>query len=103
MKKLSGDFGFISVNRMKWADKIAGIFSSFTVNFKDRDFKDFYVLGSDKYKTMTFLNPNRKELIKKFSDEDFKLEIKNNILLFGLPKNISEKNAFLIAEFLQKI
>jgi hypothetical protein len=75
MKKLSGDFGFISVNRKKWADKIAGIFSSFTVNFKDRDFKDFYVLGSDPFKTQSFLNSGRK-VIKSFSDEDFKLKLK---------------------------
>ena len=68
MKKLSSDFEFISVNRKKWADKIAGIFSSFTVNFKDRDFKDFYVLGSDPLKTQSFLNSERKEIIKAFSD-----------------------------------
>jgi hypothetical protein len=66
MKKLSSDFGFISVNRKKWADKIAGIFSSFTVNFKDRDFKDFYVLGSDPLKTQSFLNSKEKKLSNHF-------------------------------------
>jgi hypothetical protein len=103
MKKLNEDFGYISINIKKWTDKIAAIFSRFNVNFKDSDFKDFYVLGSDKYKATNFLDTQRKELIKKFPDEDFILEIKNNILLFGLPKNLSEKNAFIVAEFLKKI
>ncbi|MBL7881566.1 MAG: hypothetical protein JNN23_17165, partial [Chryseobacterium gambrini] len=103
MKKLSSDFGFISVNRKKWADKIAGIFSSFTVNFKDRDFKDFYVLGSDPFKTQSFLNSGRKEVIKSFPDEDFKLEIKNDLLSFALPKELSVQNALLVAKFLEEI
>lgn len=103
MKKLKEDFGFISINKKRWADKIAGIFSSFNVNFKDHDFDDFYVLGSDKFKTMTFLNSKRKELIKSFPDEDFKLEIKNNILSFGLPKEFSVNNALIVSDFLEKI
>lgn len=103
MKKLNEDFGYISINKKKWPDKIAAIFNRFNVNFKDSDFKDFYVLGSDKYKATNFLDTQRKELIKKFQDEDFTLEIKNNILLFGLAKNISKKNAFIVAEFLKKI
>jgi len=103
MKKLSSDFEFISVNRKKWADKIAGIFSSFTVNFKDRDFKDFYVLGSDPLKTQSFLNSERKEIIKAFSDEDFKLEIKNDLLSFALPKELSVQNALMVAKFLEEI
>lgn len=103
MKKLSGDFGFISVSRKKWADEIARIFSSFTVNFKDRDFKDFYVLGSDPLKTQSFLNSERKEIIKAFSDEDFKLEIKNDLLSFALPKELSVQNALLVAKFLEEI
>ncbi|MDN4012733.1 hypothetical protein QX233_09695 [Chryseobacterium gambrini] len=103
MKKLSSDFEFISVNRKKWADKIAGIFSSFTVNFKDRDFKDFYVLGSDPLKTQSFLNSERKEIIKAFSDEDFKLEIKNDLLSFALPKELSVQNALMVSKFLKEI
>ncbi|REC48148.1 MULTISPECIES: hypothetical protein [Chryseobacterium] len=103
MKKLSSDYGFISVNRKKWADKIAGIFSSFTVNFKDRDFKDFYVLGSDPLKTQSFLNSERKEIIKAFSNEDFKLEIKNDLLSFALPKELSVQNALRAAKFLEEI
>lgn len=103
MKKLIGDFGFISVNRKKWADKIAGIFSSFTVNFKDRDFKDFYVLGSDPFKTQSFLNSGRKEVIKSFPDEDFKLEIKNDLLSFALPKELSVQNALMVSKFLEEI
>jgi len=103
MKKLNEDLGYISINKKKWADKIAGILSRFNINFNDSDFKDFYVLASDKYKATAFLNTERKELIKKFPDGDFRLEIKNNILLFGIPKNLSEKNAYLIAEFLQKV
>ncbi len=103
IKKLSDDFGFISVNKKKWADKIAGIFSSFNVNFRDHDFNDFYVLGSDKFKTMAFLNTKRKELIKSFPDEDFKLEIKKDIISFGLPKELSVQNAFLVSKFLEEI
>lgn len=64
LKKLDEDCGFISVNKKKWADKIAGIFSSFNVNFKDRDFKDYYVLGSDQFKTMTFFKFKKKRNYK---------------------------------------
>lgn len=103
MKKIEDDFGYISINKKKWADKIAGIFSSFNVNFKDRDFKDFYVLGSDTHKTTTFLTPTRKEIIQKFPDADFKLEVKNNIISFGLPKNISVDSTLNVARFLQQI
>lgn len=103
MKKLNEDFGYISITKKKWADKIAGIFSRFNINFNDSDFRDFYVLASDKYKATAFLDTQRKELLRKFPDGDFNLEIKNNILSFGIPKNLSEKNAYLIAEFLQKV
>ncbi|SHL66680.1 hypothetical protein [Chryseobacterium polytrichastri] len=103
-KKLDEDFNFISINKKKFADKIAGIFSSFNINFKDdRDFKDFYVLGSDKYKTMEFLNPTRKEIIKSFPDEDFHLEIKNDILSFAIPKKLTLNNALIISNFLKQI
>lgn len=103
MKRLEEDFGYISINKKKWVDKIAGIFSRFNVNFKDNSFNDFYVLGSHKYKIMAFLNSERKETIKSFPDEDFKLEIKNNILCFGLPKNLSVENALITAAFLEKL
>lgn len=103
MKKLSADFGFISVNRKKWADKIAGIFISSNVNFKDRNFKDFYVLGSDPLKTQSFLNSERKEIIKSFPDENFKLEIKNDLLSFAFPKELSVQNALRAAKFLEEI
>ncbi|NIF04969.1 hypothetical protein F3J23_05895 [Chryseobacterium sp. Tr-659] len=104
LKKLNEDFGFISVNRKKLADKIAGIFSQFNVNFKEnRDFKDFYVLGSDSFKTMAFLTPQRKEIIKSFPDEDFKLEVKSDILGFGLPKTLNVNNALIISKFLNDI
>ncbi|WP_312175072.1 hypothetical protein [Chryseobacterium sp.] len=103
MKSLEGNFGYISINKKKWADRIAGIFSSFNINFKDNSFSNFYVLGSDKYKAMAFLDAKRKEIIKSFPDEDFKLEIKNNILCFGLPKNLSVEKSIIIAEFLNQI
>lgn len=104
LKKLDDDFGFISVNKKNFADKIAGIFSRFNVNFKEnQDFKDFYVLGSDPYKTMTFLNPHRKEVIKAIPDEDFKIEVKNNLLSFGLPKVLNIENALITADFMENI
>ncbi len=101
MKLLNENYGFIAINRKKWADRIAGIFNRFNINFKDGEFNDFYVLGSDRLKTMAFLNETRKELIKGFPDDDFKLEIKNNILNFGLPKNLTADNALQVAEFLK--
>ena len=52
---------------------------------------------------MAFLNSERKEKIKSFPDEDFKLEIKNNILCFGLPKNLSVENTLITAAFLEKL
>ncbi|UKB81850.1 hypothetical protein LF887_12595 [Chryseobacterium sp. MEBOG06] len=104
LKKLSEDFGFISINKKKLTDKIAGIFSSFNINFKEnRDFKDFYVLGSDPYKTMTFLNPERKKTIQSVADGSFSLEVKNDILSFGFPKTLSIDNALAISKFLEKI
>lgn len=87
LKNLHEDFGYISVNRKKLMDKIAGMFSSFNVNFKDREFKDFYVVGNDPFKTLNFLTQKRKEIIKSFPNENFKLEVRNTIVSFGYPKN----------------
>ncbi|WP_294263753.1 hypothetical protein [uncultured Chryseobacterium sp.] len=103
MKILDEDYGFISVNKKKWADKIAGIFTQFNINFSDREFNNFYVLASDRFKKDAFLNESRKETIRAFPDEDFKLEIRNNILNFGLPKNLTVDNALHVAEFLKKL
>ncbi|MFZ4928792.1 hypothetical protein [Chryseobacterium sp. Mn2064] len=104
LKMLEDDFGFISVNKKSLADKVAGIFSNFNINFKEnRDFKDFYVLGSDPYKTMSFLDNRRKGLIKSFPDEDFKLRVKNNIISFGLPKELTVENAEIVSKFLKEI
>lgn len=104
LKKLNDNFGFITINKKKLADKIAGIFSSFSINFnKDLDFKDFYVLGSDQYKTMSFLTLDRKKTIKAFPDDEFQLTVKNNLLSFGLPKDLSVNNALMTANFLKEI
>jgi hypothetical protein len=103
MKILDKDYGFISVSKKKWTDRIAGVFNRYHVNFRDKEFNDFYVLGNDRFKTMAFLNKSRKELIKSFQEEDFRLEIKNNILNFGLPKNLTTDNALYVAEFLKRI
>ncbi|SDR07425.1 hypothetical protein SAMN05421664_3411 [Chryseobacterium soldanellicola] len=103
IKELDENFEYISINKKKWTDKIAGIFSSFNINIKDDDFKDFYVLGSDQFKTKNFLSPKRKETIKLFPDKDFKLEIKNNILSFGLSKKLSLARALQISKFLKDI
>lgn len=103
LKRLDEDFGFISINKKKWTDKIAGIFNSFNINFKDRNFKDFYILGSNQFKTTAFLNSERREIIRSFPDEDFKLEVKRNILSFGLPKELSINNALMVSKFLKEI
>jgi hypothetical protein len=103
LRKLEEDFDYISINKKKWADKIAGIFSSFNINFKDRDFRDFYVLGSNTFKTKAFLTTKRKEIIKSFPNENFKLEIKNTALSFGLPEILTVENAILISKFLEEI
>lgn len=103
LKKLEEDFGYISINKKKLMDKIAGIFNSFSINFKDPDFKDFYVVGSDSFKTMSFLTQKRKETIKSFSDEGFKLEVRNSILSFGIPDILTVENAEITSKFLNEI
>lgn len=104
LKKTDNDFGFISVNKKSLADKVAGIFSHFNINFKDnKGFKDFYVIGNDPYKTMSFLDNRRKDVIKSFPDEDFKLVVKNNIISFGLPKELTVENAEMVSKFLEEI
>ncbi|WP_250255541.1 hypothetical protein [Chryseobacterium sp. Marseille-Q3244] len=96
---MNEDFGFISINRKKFADKIAGIFS----NSKSKENKDFYVLSSDSFKAMTFLNPKRKEIIKSISDEDFKIEVKHTIFGLRISKALSLENALIISKFLEEI
>lgn len=103
LKNLEDDFGYISINKKKLMDKVAGIFSSFTINFTDREFNDFYVVGNDKFKIMNFLTPKRKETVKKFPNEDFKLEVRNSILSFGIPESLTVENAEMISKFLEKI
>lgn len=104
LKILNENFGFISINKKKLADKIAGIFNSFNINFnQDSGFKDFYVLGSDPYKTLAFLTSNRKKAIKLIPDDDFSLTVKNDLLSFGLPKDLSVNNALITAAFLKEI
>lgn len=104
LKRLKEDFGFISINKKNLADRIAGIFSNFNINFKEnKDFKDFYVLGSDPYKTMKFLNPKRKETIKSISDDHFKIEVKNNIAGLRIPKALNIDNALMVSKFLEEI
>ncbi|MGI9579690.1 hypothetical protein ACR1PO_00615 [Chryseobacterium sp. RRHN12] len=103
LKNLEEDFGYISINKKKLMDRIAEIFSRFTINFKDHDFKDFYVVGSDSFKTMSFLTTQRKEMIKNFPDEGFKLEVRNSILSFGIPDILMAENAEMISKFLNEI
>ncbi|WP_347216824.1 hypothetical protein [Chryseobacterium sp.] len=104
LKEMKEEFGFISINRKKLADRIAGMFSNFKVNFKEnKDFKDFYVLGSDPSKTMAFLNPDRKEIIKSIADEDFKIEVKNNIAGLRISKALSIENTLIVSKFLAEV
>lgn len=102
LKKLEADFGFISIHKKTLADKITGIFNP--INFKEtQDFKDFHVLGTDSYKTVAFLNTKRKETIQSFPDRDFKFDIKNDVLVFGLPKTLTMHNALIVSKFLNEI
>ncbi len=103
LKELDENFGYIFLNKKKLMDKIAGIFSSFNVNFKDRDFKDFYVVGNDQFKVMNFLTQQRKNTIKSFPNEDFKLEVRNSILSFGIPDILTVESAEIISKFLNEI
>lgn len=104
IKEMSEDFGFISINRKSMADRIAGIFSNFNINYKqNKDFKDFYVLGSDSYKTIRFLNPERKEAIRSISSQNFKLEVKNNIAGLRILNALNIESPFIISKFLEKI
>ena len=48
-------------------------------------------------------NNNRKETIKIFSNEEFKLEVRNAILSFGIPESLTVENAEMISKFLEKI
>ncbi|SDI90247.1 hypothetical protein [Chryseobacterium jejuense] len=104
LKEMKEDFAFISINRKNLADRIAGIFSNFNINFKEnKDFKDYYVLGSDPYKTMTFLNSERKEAIKFIPYENFKIEVKNNITGLRIPNALNVEHAVTVSKFLEEI
>lgn len=103
MKRMGEDYGFISVSKKKWTDRIAGMFNRFKVNFKDGAFSGFYILGSNRSGTRTFLNERRRQIIKSFPDKDFRLEIKNNILKFGIPETLTVDRALYTAEFLKRI
>lgn len=105
IKKLDENLEYISISRKKTIDMIAGIFNKFRISFSDdQDFnKNFYVLGTHEKKTRNFLNSHRRQTIQSFPEENFKIEIKNNILIFGIPKELSVSNAIASADFLQKI
>jgi len=104
LKEMNEDFGFISINRKNLADRIAGIFSNCNINYKqNKDFRDFYVLGSDSYKTIKFLNPERKEAIKSISSKNFKIEVKNNIVGLRIVNALNIESPFIISKILKEI
>lgn len=105
IKKFDENLEYISINRKKAIDMIAGIFNKFMISFSDdKDFnKNFYVLGTNAKKTRNFLTSQRRQTIQCFPEENFKIEIKNNILIFGLPKELTVSNAIATADFLKKI
>lgn len=104
LKGMKEDFGFISINKKKLADRIAGIFNKSNIDFKENnDFKDFYVLGNNPHKTMTFLTPERKGMIRSITDENFKIEVKSNITGLRIQKAISIENVLMVSKFLEEI
>jgi hypothetical protein len=105
IKELDEDVEYISIKRKKTVDFIAGIFNKFSIDFtEDKNFnKNFYVLGTNENKTKSFLTSHRRQAIQSFTYENFQLEIKNKILLFGIPKELSVNNALAAADFLEKI
>lgn len=104
LKEMKEGFGFISINRKSLADRIAGIFSNSNINFKqNKDFKDFYVLGSDPDKTIRFLSSERKELVKSIVSENFKIEVKNNIIGLRILNALSIEGSLVISKFLEEI
>ncbi|SEW12224.1 hypothetical protein SAMN05421841_1149 [Chryseobacterium wanjuense] len=106
LKELDENYENISIYKKTFADHIVGFFNIFDIHTKDdSEFdKKFCILGKNKNKTLQFLNSKRrKELIKKFPDEDFKLEVKNNILSFGLQKELTNSRALQISKFLKEM
>ncbi|EJL70467.1 hypothetical protein [Chryseobacterium populi] len=105
MKKLDESYGDLTIRKETFADKIANVFGNFDISFKDdKKFNDtFSILTGNESRARLFLNPSRRQLIKSFVDEDFELELKSNILSFGLPKKLTVKRALMISKFLEKI
>ncbi|WP_294329043.1 hypothetical protein [uncultured Chryseobacterium sp.] len=104
LKEMKEDFGFISINRKNLADRIAGIFSKFNINFtQNKDFKNFYVLGSDADKTIRFLSSERKEMVNSIASENFKIEVKNNIIGLRILTALSIEGSLVISKFLEEI
>ncbi|MCU7613811.1 hypothetical protein N0B16_05110 [Chryseobacterium sp. GMJ5] len=105
LKELGEDFGDIVIRKETFSDKITEIFKNFDIDFKnDRDFsKTFYVLCKNETETKKFLNKSTRQLLKSFPDKDFQLEVKNNVLSFGLPKKLSLPRLLQISEFLNEI
>ncbi|MFP3595174.1 hypothetical protein [Chryseobacterium sp. SIMBA_029] len=105
IKELHENLEYISIKRKKTMDCIAGIFNKFSIDFtEDKDFnKNFYVLGTDENKTRGFLTSHRRQAIQSFPDENFQFEIKNEILIFGIAKELSVNSALAVTDFLEKI
>ena len=105
LKELNENFGDILVRKETFSDKITELFKSFDIDFDDdlQFSKTFYVLVENEAKTRTFLNQPRRQLLKSFPDKDFQLEVKNNILSFGLPKKLSLSRVLQISKFLKDI
>jgi hypothetical protein len=105
IKELDENFGDILIRKETFSDKITELFKSFDIDFdEDPQFsKTFYVLGENEIEIRTFLTQSRRQLLGSFPDKDFQLEIKNNILSFGLPKKLSIPRVLQISKFLKDI
>ncbi|GAA4166398.1 hypothetical protein GCM10022217_40120 [Chryseobacterium ginsenosidimutans] len=105
IKKLDEDFGDILIRKENFSNKITELFKTFDIDFNDdpQFSKTFYVLGENEAQARIFLSQSRRRLLKSFPDKDFQLEVKNNILSFGLPKKLSIPRVLEISKFLKDI
>jgi len=71
---------------------------------EDKEFsRKFYVLASDNKLALDFLNKGVRENILDLKDNEFYIEVKDNVLIIGNRKNVSPKYGLKIGQFIEKI